>query len=217
MLASFTDANGSAMANGNSPGDAAHTSNYNYDSMFRLASALAPPDHNNNGARAQTSFQYSAANSFPLSVQRQKTITSAMNDVSTAYFDGLARPYQAQHVTPSGIARVDTVYDGLDQAVSVTNPYFTTSDSTYGVVQTTYDALGRATRIQKQDNSVSTADYSDGNCTLTTDEAGKQRRTCSDALGRLISVDEPGDANAQASSVPSAGTQAGATISVSGA
>src|SRR5437773_7135184 len=141
MLASFTDANGSAMANGNSPGDAAHTSNYSYDAMFRLASALAPPDPSNNGARAQISFQYSAANSFPLSVQRQKTITSTMSDISTAYFDGLARPYQAQHVTPSGTAKVDTVYDGLDQAVSVSNPYFTTSDSTYGVVQTTYDAL----------------------------------------------------------------------------
>src|SRR2546423_1233246 len=178
--------------------------------------ASAPPDPNNNGARAQTSFQYSPANSFPLSVQRRKTITSTMSDVSTAYFDGLARPYQAQHITPSGTARVDTVYDGLDEAVSVSNPYFATSDSTYGVVQTTYDALGRAMRIQKQDLSVSSADYSDGNCTLTTDEAGKQRRTCSDALGRLVSVDEPGDANAQASSVPSGGTQASATVTVTG-
>src|SRR5207249_9268081 len=191
---------------------------YSYDFMFRLGSALAPPDPNNNNVRAQTSFQYSPANSFPLSVQRQKTITSTMSDVSTAYFDGLARPYQAQHVTPSGTARVDTVYDGLDQAVSVSNPYFATSDSTYGVVQTTYDALGRATRIQKQDNSVSTADYTDGNCTLTTDDAGKQRRTCSDALGRLVSVDEPGDTNATASSVPSSGgTQASGSVTISGA
>src|SRR5205823_1181669 len=100
VLTSFTDANGSTMASGNTPGDAAHTSNYGYDFMFRLTSGLAPPDPNNNGARAQTSFQYSAANSFPLSVQRQKTITSSMNDVSTAWFDGLARPYQAHHVTP---------------------------------------------------------------------------------------------------------------------
>src|SRR5205085_1559916 len=75
VLSSFTDANGSSMANGNTPGDAAHTSNYAYDYMFRPTSAQAPPDPNNNNARAQTSFQYSAANSFPLSVQRQKSIT----------------------------------------------------------------------------------------------------------------------------------------------
>jgi RHS repeat-associated protein len=30
-----------------------------------------------------------------------------------------------------------------------------------------------------------------GNCTLTTDEAGKQRRACADGLGRLVEVDEP--------------------------
>src|SRR5437016_4302583 len=105
VLSSFTDANGSSMANGNTPGDAAHTSNYGYDFMFRLVSAQAPPDPNNNNARAQTSFQYSAGNSFPLSAQRQKNITSAMNDVSTAFFDGLARPYQAHQMKPSGTAK----------------------------------------------------------------------------------------------------------------
>src|SRR5205807_7312319 len=88
VLTSFTDANGSAMASGNTPGDAAHTSNYAYDFMFRLTSAQAPPDPNNNAARAQTSFQFSAANSFPLNVQRKKSITSSMSDVATAYFDG---------------------------------------------------------------------------------------------------------------------------------
>src|SRR5437660_3513412 len=217
VLTSFTDANGSTMASGNTSGDAAHTSNYAYDYMFRLTSAQAPPDSTNNGARAQSSFQYSAANSFPLSVQRQKSITSSMNDVSTAYYDGLALPYQTPEATPHGMARIDTVYDALDQAISVSNPYFTSADSTYGVVQSSYDALGRVTRAQKQDLSVSTADYSDGNCTTTTDEAGKQRRACSDALGRLVSVDEPGDTNATASSVPtSGGTQASGSVTISG-
>ena len=30
-----------------------------------------------------------------------------------------------------------------------------------------------------------------GDCTDTTDEAGKQRRACTDALGRLVQVVEP--------------------------
>src|SRR5436853_4605328 len=139
-----------------------------------------------------------------------------MNDLSTAYCDGLARPYQTQHATPNGTARIDTVYDALDQAISVSNPYFATADSTYGVVQSSYDALGRVTRTQKQDNSASTADYSDGNCTTSTDEAGKQRRACSDALGRLVSVDEPGDTTATASSIPTSGTQASGSVTITG-
>src|SRR5581483_6124908 len=53
-------------------------------------------------------------------------------------------------------------------------------------------ALGRPTQTTRQDGSISTVSYSD-NCTTTTDEAGKQRRACTDALGRLIEVDEPGD------------------------
>src|SRR5205823_5127158 len=178
VLTSFTDSNGSYQAAGNTPGDPVHTSNYNYDYLFRLTSAQAPPDANNGGARAQTSFTYSAPGAFPLYVQRKKSITSARDDVSTAYFDGLARPYQTQHVTPSGTASVDTGYDGLYQVISVSNPYYAATDTTYGVVQTAYDALGRVKNILKQDGSVSTADYSSGDsCVITSDEAGKQRRS----------------------------------------
>ena len=48
-----------------------------------------------------------------------------------------------------------------------------------------------------------------GNCTLATDEAGNARRGCSDALGRLVEVDEPGG--------PDPGTQATASVTISGA
>jgi hypothetical protein len=54
--------------------------------------------------------------------------------------------------------------------------------------------------VTKQDGSISSVSYnvvasSAGNRTDTTDEAGKQRRTCSDALGRLVEVDEPNPAS----------------------
>src|SRR5579864_5292280 len=200
MLTSFTDANAgtSGQASGNTPGNAAHTSNYSYDYMFRLTSAQAPPDPAGN--RPQTSFTYSAPNVFPLNVQRTRTITGSLNDVATNYFDGLGRVYQSQHATPNGNATVQTTYDGLDHIVQVTNPYYSTSDPTYGVIQTQYDALGRPTQTTKQDGSVSTVAYdyvpiqsAPGDCTKTTDEAGKQRLTCADSLNRLIEVHEPGD------------------------
>src|SRR5262249_49572785 len=58
-----------------------------------------------------------------------------------------------------------------------------------------YDALGRPTQTTKQDGGVSTLSYA-GNCVTATDEAGKSRKSCSDALGRLTSVwEDPGGLN----------------------
>ena len=185
LLTSFTDANGK-------------TSNYSYDLMERLTLAQLPADPAGN--RPQTSFTYSAPNVFPLNLQRTRSITASLNDVATIYYDGLGRAYRTQHTTPDGNSTVDTTYDGLDHVVQVTNPYYSTSDPTYGVIQTQYDALGRATQMTRQDGSVSTVAYdyvpiqaAPGDCTKSTDEAGKQRLTCSDGLGRLIEVHEPGD------------------------
>ena len=99
---------------------------------------------------------------------------------------------------------------------TVSNPYFTTSDPTYGITQTIYDALDRPLLVQKQDGSFSTVTYQD-NCTLAEDEAGKARRTCTDGLGRLVEVEEPGDATAPAATDTSTvSTQATAMVNISG-
>ncbi|MGE5321327.1 MAG: hypothetical protein ACM3SW_00600, partial [Actinomycetota bacterium] len=188
LLTSFTDANGSA------PGDPAHTTNYVYDSATaRLSTATLPPDPS--GGQAQTTFSYSdltTPNVFPITATRTRPVTGALTDSVTTTFDGLGRPYKADHAMPSGPpVTADTVYDGLGRVASVSNPYFSVSDPTYGITSTTYDALDRATAITKPDGSVSSVDYSAGSCVTSTDESGNPRRSCSDALGRLAEVDEP--------------------------
>lgn len=80
-------------------------------------------------------------------------------------------------------------------------------------VKTVYDALGRVTQTIRQDGGIATVFYS-GNCAITTDEAGKQRKSCSDALGRLTEVDEPGDSYGTAGT--GAFTITGSLESVSG-
>jgi RHS repeat-associated protein len=210
VLTSLTNENATTQASGNTQGDAAHTDNYSYDFMFRIASAQAPPDPANGNTRAQNVFTYSPPNTFPLTFTRQKSVTTALNDSATTTLDGLARVIKTQHDMPSGSpATVTTLYDDLHSKVTVSNPHFTTSDPTYGVTTTQSDALGRATSVTKQDGSVSSVDYSGGNCTVTTDEAGKVRKACSDALGRLVEVDEPNPG--------AAATYAGGSVTIGGA
>ena len=185
LLSSFTDPNAAYPASGTTQGDPAHTSTYNYDFMARMISAVSPAD--SSGQHPQTTFNYPT----PTTVQRLQSITSSLTDTLTTHDDGLGHIARTEHLTPDGTVLVDTSYDGLGHVTSVTNPYITPTDATYGVVQTIYDALGRPTTITEQDQSVKTADYSAGNCVTSFDETGKQRKSCSDGLGRLVEVDEP--------------------------
>jgi len=180
LLTSFTDENGQQYS-------------YQYDNMLRLTQGNHPDG-------GQTKFTYPDS----LSVQRQRLIAGSTFDSFTAKFDGLGRSVQSQQVTPSGTVLTDTTYDATGHTSTVSNPYYQnsshSSDPTYGVTTTQYDALGRAIRTIKQDGSVSAAAYNtpagDGVgssiiCTTATDEAGKQRQACTDALGRLVKVIEP--------------------------
>jgi RHS repeat-associated protein len=174
-----------------------NVSNYAYDLLGRPQSVTLPPD--SSGNRAQTTVNYPDANT----VTVQKPITTALSDTSTGKLDGLGRTVQTLHTTPGGVATVDAQYDSMGRILSVTNPYFSTSDPTYGLTKHQYDALNRSVRLTKQDGSAVTVDYSGGNCTVTTDEAGNPRRSCVDGLGRLVEVDEPGDSFAGVSAAGS--------------
>jgi YD repeat-containing protein len=203
VLTSLTNENASTQASGTTPGDSAHTSNYGYDYMFRLTSAQAPPDLANGNLRAQNTFSFSAPNTFPVSVQRTTSVTTSLSDSATNYFDGLARNYKGQHILPNGTATVDTTFDAGGHVATVSNPYFTTSDPTYGITANQYDGMDRVTQTTKQDGSISKVQYNvattiavNGDCTISADEAGKQRGACTDALGRLVEVDEPAPSGA---------------------
>lgn len=173
LLTSFTDENGQPYT-------------YSYESlMLRLSEG----DHPDGG---KTLFTYPDT----LTVTRQRLITatpSAVYDSYTAKFDGLGRPVQTKQVIPSGTVLTDTTYDVVGRVASVSNPYYQGSnhstDPTYGITSTQYDALSRVTRTTKQDGSFTTVTYN-GICTIATDEAGKARKSCADALGRMTTVYE---------------------------
>jgi RHS repeat-associated protein len=148
--------------------------------------------------------------SLPIQVVKTTKITDNTSKISTAVLDGFGRVVQTQlNSDPTGADYVDITYDALERTAARRNPHRSTYASTDGTVQVQYDALNRNTQITRQDGSISTFSYS-GNCTTSTDETGQLRKTCSDAIGRLVEVDEPGGTSS------ATGTKATASINVSG-
>lgn len=123
-------------------------------------------------------------------------------------FDGLLRPVKQDRSDAGGLVSVLTRYDALGRAYLVSNPFRLSSPSTTdGWTRTNFDGLGRVIRVasyatESQALSQSetagftgkvTSEYFRNTVTVT-DQAGKKRKSATDALGRLTQVDEP-DAN----------------------
>jgi RHS repeat-associated protein len=185
LLASFTDANAPA-----------NTTKYGYDFMSRLISVTYPDG-------GSETINHPDA----ITTEVLKPVTSGLVDDRFLYSDGFGHNVRAVHVTPQCKVTVLTTYDGLGHPATVTNPYCSTSDPTYGVTTNLYDALGRVTQTTKPGGDVVTSTYN-ANCATNQDEAGNVRRLCDDALGRLLEVDEP--------NVLSPGTNATASVTISG-
>lgn len=180
LLTSFTDENSQVYS-------------YQYDNMLRLTQGNHPD-------QGQTIFTYPDPNT----VTRQRLISGNTYDSFSAKFDGLGRSYETLQAVPGATVEVDTTFDSVGRVATVSNPYYQgsshSSDPTYGVTQTQYDALNRVIKTIKQDNSTSAVKYNDAAgdgagsavvCTSATDEAGKQRQVCNDGLGRMVKVIEP--------------------------
>jgi YD repeat-containing protein len=127
------------------------------------------------------------------------SLSPLVSKTSIAVMDGVGHVTQSQVTTdPQGTVYADTTYDGMGRAYTVSNPYRSKGESTYGVMTNTYDAFGRTTSLAMQDGVSTVGTSYVGNCSTVTDEDGRQRTSCSDALGRLTSVTEdPNGSNFQ--------------------
>jgi len=116
--------------------------------------------------------------------------TNVQNTVTTV--DGLGRPVTQK--TTDGTTTysiVATQYDPLGRAYMSSNPY--TSTAQYWTTAQ-FDVIGRATKTVLQDSSATTFSYTTNTATAT-DPAGKARKSQVDGLGRMTSVFEPDPAN----------------------
>jgi RHS repeat-associated protein len=167
VVTSVTDAN-------------SQTTTYAYsDPFWRLTETQYPDGGQTNVSYTDSGSGFSVATSRLLSGSTYHTVTQSL--------DGLGRVMSS--VDSSASSEVDTTYDSLGRVYSVSNPYASTNDKTYGLTVYGYDALSRVNSITYPDTGATSISYS-GNCSTTKDPATKQRKLCSDALGRVTSVTE---------------------------
>ena len=186
LMTSLTDANN-------------QTTSYVYDAINRPATITRP------SGGGSTSYAYGDTPG-NLYVRTQTSLDASRVIETYQFYDKLGRPCRTfLNEGGSTYLTSDTQYDSLGRSWRTSNPYRTTSLtdpinpsghwSTSG-----YDYLGRVLTLTTTDGAVVTTAYSGstsatlGPLVTVTDQAGKKRRSLTDALGRLVRVDEP-DAN----------------------
>jgi RHS repeat-associated protein len=158
------------------------TTTLTYDTSLRTNGVTYP-----DGGTATTTYSIAAGNS---SITQTVLHASGTPVTSVTTLDAYARQQRLTVTDSPGNDLVDTVYDANGNASSVSNPYRTTGDPTYGVTGYYYDVLGRLTKTVAPDTSTSTATTL-GNTTLYVDAAGHQREVLTDGMGRISEVLEP--------------------------
>jgi RHS repeat-associated protein len=161
---------------------------WDYDFLNRMRHANAPD-------RGNTTWTYNDTQPPTFTASTTISTTPTITTLtSEGDLDGLGRAVHTKLTSdPDGTDSVDTTYDGVGRVSTVSNPHRATVASTDGVTTSVYDALGRVTQLIAQDGSVTSTDYSQFPIVTITDPAGNPRASRTDALGRLIEVDEPGD------------------------
>ena len=154
------------------------------DPYFWRPASVSYPDG------ALLSFTYNSPTTFTLT----QKMSSSQNIVSTILSDGLGRTKKTElNSDPSGVDYVDTTYDLLGRVYTVSNPYRSTSDPTYGITTYQYDALSRPKQVIPPDGTQTTNNISasyTNNCVTAADQASKKVTTCSNSLGYLTQVFE---------------------------
>jgi YD repeat-containing protein len=168
------------------------------DSLLRPTKVTAPNGH-------QTVTEYGAGTSASTRwVKVRSQIDADRWREGRTYFDGLGRPVRTQSIDDDGDVFALSCYDTMGRVSKATNPFrnYSTQDctTTTGLDWTTntFDTVGRPRKVTTPDNAVVETTYSlatsgsqIGTVVTVEDQADKQRRSITNALGQLIRVDEP--------------------------
>jgi RHS repeat-associated protein len=125
------------------------TISYTYNDPFNRPSEMdLPPDPNNNNQRGKTTYTYNDSAPSPSVAQSVLMNTAGQYITTIRTSDGMGHVVTSvdspdPDCTSANADSTSTTYDGLGHVFTVSNPYCTTGDPTYGKTTYLYDALGR--------------------------------------------------------------------------
>ena len=153
------------------------------------------------GVENQTTFAYDDT----LRIITSSSDRDANNDnllVSKVLYDQMGRTIEKrQYEGGTNYIVTQIQYDALSRPFKSSNPFRPWQSETAVWTTQVFDTLGRVTSVTTPDNAVVSTSYS-GNSVTITDQAGKARKSATDALGRLLEVyEDPSGWNYQTSYV----------------
>ncbi len=176
------------------------------DPLLRVRKVTAP-----NGQQTITEYGVPDSNGQLIASQRFVKVRSQIDadkwKECYTWADGLGRTIRTQSVDEDGDVFSLTCYDSMGRVSKTTNPFrgFTTqncstANGSDGIFWTTntFDTAGRPWKVTTPDGaevetlySLATTGSQIGTVVTVNDQAEKQRRSITNALGQLIRVDEP--------------------------
>ena len=144
----------------------------------------------------KTTASYNDAGPQPSSTA-SRLLQGSTSESTKTIMDGMGHVIQAQLTSdPAGTDYTDTTYDGLGQVYTVSTPYRSKNDATYGLTTYSYDALGRKTdEIEPTDATAGQGKLHwtyIGSAVQSKNERQFVWQRNYDGLGRLTQVLEPG-------------------------
>ena len=179
---STTDANG-------------QTSTMEYvDPLLRPTKVTAPNGH-------QTITEYGAGTTASTRFVKVSSQIDATNwKQGYSWFDGIGRTIKTQSVDLAGDVFSETLFDSVGRPWKTSNPYRTGDTKLW--TENFYDTAGRPYKVKTPDGaevetfySLATTGSQIGTVVTVNDQAEKQRRSITNALGQLTRVDEPTDSS----------------------
>ena len=175
------------------------TTSFGYDTAWRLQTVTAP-----SGAVTTTKPDKDANQNDQLAlVQQVSYLENGSSKVITSksWFDGggrVLRSGSGSGSAPASYDTVATVYDRFGRVLKQSNPYAGDSSGNGSPsywTSNTYDLLSRVTQVKLPDNQTITTSYAGaapptGATVTVTDQVGRQRKSESEGLGRILKVTE---------------------------
>lgn len=135
----------------------------------------------------QTTFSYDDTNRV-ITTSSDRDTNNDNVLVNSLVYDQMGRTKETrQYVGGANYIAIRSEYDALGRLYKTSNPLGMGETPVW--TTTVFDALSRTTSVTTPDNAAVSTSYS-GNSVTVTDQAGKARKSVTDALGRLIEVYE---------------------------